>query len=260
MSHDPSLDRTTDSKGLIKERPWHGKDGLEHVQTIKEPKQNIPTFAETIALLMKEENAHVKFNVDVKVQNDPDRLFSLMHEVISSLPNWETALAPRLVIGLWHPRFIPSAKTHLRYCSFSYIGHNPYTARQYFWNDVDTFSVSFSALTTTNGQRFVKECKAAGKQLMVWTVNEPEQMMEAVRWGVDGILTDVTKTWLDLRASLQADYDNTISKYGRIFLWKNWYFYSPVIVVNQHLNKMRLERVAGPFDQVVVNIVQPAIA
>jgi phosphatidylglycerol phospholipase C len=39
--------------GLIKERNWYGEDGLEHVRTIKEPKQGIPTFAETIALLMK---------------------------------------------------------------------------------------------------------------------------------------------------------------------------------------------------------------
>lgn len=28
--------------------------------------------------------------------------------------------------------------------------------------------------------RFRKECKAAGKQLIVWTVNAPEQMMEVV--------------------------------------------------------------------------------
>jgi len=211
-------------------------------------------------MLMKEENSHVKFNVDVKIQNDPDRLFSLLQEVISSQPNWETALAPRLVIGLWHPRFLAFAKKHLRNCRFSYLGPSPTLARKYFWDDVDTFSIAFPALTTADGQKFVKECKAAGKQLMVWTVNEPEQMMEAVRWGVDVILTDVTRTWLDLRASLQADYDNTVSKYGRIFLWRNWYFYSPVILAFQHLHMMHLERVAGPFNQVILNSVQPTMA
>ena len=39
--------------GSIKERVWYGNDGMEHVRTIKEPKQSIPTFIETIDLLMK---------------------------------------------------------------------------------------------------------------------------------------------------------------------------------------------------------------
>jgi phosphatidylglycerol phospholipase C len=57
---------------------------------------------------------------------------------------------------------------------------------------------------------------------MVWTVNEPEHMMEVsgrclafwssiidclvkcVRWGADVILTDVTKKWLDLREALRG--------------------------------------------------------
>jgi hypothetical protein len=39
--------------GYIKERVWYGQDGLEHVRTVKEPKQPIPTFVETLKLLMK---------------------------------------------------------------------------------------------------------------------------------------------------------------------------------------------------------------
>jgi hypothetical protein len=39
--------------GLIRERNWYGIDGMEHIRTRKEPKQAIPTFIETINLLMK---------------------------------------------------------------------------------------------------------------------------------------------------------------------------------------------------------------
>jgi phosphatidylglycerol phospholipase C len=63
MFHDPDLSRTTDSTGLIRERDWNGEDGMHKVRTVKEPKQTIPTFAETVALLMLPENRHVKFNV-----------------------------------------------------------------------------------------------------------------------------------------------------------------------------------------------------
>jgi len=41
------------SLGLIRERNWHGEGGMQHIRTKKEPKQPIPTFAETVALLMK---------------------------------------------------------------------------------------------------------------------------------------------------------------------------------------------------------------
>ncbi|KAJ3563204.1 hypothetical protein NP233_g9091 [Leucocoprinus birnbaumii] len=194
------------------------------------------------------ENQHVKFNVDVKVQNDPDRLFKLMNDIITSQPDWETTLAPRILLGLWHPRFLTYAKQRLPYCRRSYIGNSIAIARKYFWNDCHAFSVAFAALTTADGQKFRQECKTAGKNIMVWTVNEPAHMMEAVRWGVSAIITDVTKTWLDLRAALQNDYDKMVSKYGRLFLWTPQFFL-PVLLLQGRLDQLDLERVAGPFDQ-----------
>jgi hypothetical protein len=91
----------------------------------------------------------------VKVQNDPDRLFSLMDVIISAQPGWETLLAPRILLGLWHPRFLSFAKARLPYCRRSYIGDSPYIARKYFWADCDTFSMAFAALTSGAGQRLV---------------------------------------------------------------------------------------------------------
>ncbi|KAI0068614.1 PLC-like phosphodiesterase [Artomyces pyxidatus] len=250
MFHDPSLERTTDSKGLIRERTWYGADGMEHARTTKEPKQSIPTFAETVALLMLPENRHVKFNIDVKVYNDPARLFGLIHKVISAHDGWETLLAPRLILGLWHPRFLPHAKALLPYCRRSYIGFSPYIARKYFWEGCDAFSMWFPCLTTADGERFRQECKAAGKMLMVWTVNEPEQMVEAVRMGVDAILTDVTKVWLELRTKLDGDYEGVGAQYTRAFLWTGPLYYAAVQYALVRVGKRKLEKVAGSFDAI----------
>ena len=101
------------------------------------------------------ENRHVKFNVDVKVQNDPARLFPLMHSIISAHDQWETLLAPRILLGLWHPRFLSPAKILLPYCRRSYIGHSPVFAKKYFWNSCDVFSMSFGSLTTVVGEKCV---------------------------------------------------------------------------------------------------------
>jgi phosphatidylglycerol phospholipase C len=103
--------------------------------------------------LLQPENQHVKFNVDVKVQNDPDRLFSLMHGIISSQPDWETKLAPRILLGLWHPRFVAFAKARLPYCRRSHIGESISNARNYFWGGVEVFSMSFASLATSDGQK-----------------------------------------------------------------------------------------------------------
>jgi glycerophosphoryl diester phosphodiesterase/phosphatidylglycerol phospholipase C len=77
MFHDPTLDRTTTGKGLIREQTWKGViqyvhkktsyfaararsrypmavlSGHRHVRTTKEPVQPIPLFEELIALLME---------------------------------------------------------------------------------------------------------------------------------------------------------------------------------------------------------------
>ncbi|KAJ3563203.1 hypothetical protein NP233_g9090 [Leucocoprinus birnbaumii] len=217
MFHDPDLARTTNSTGLIKERNWFGEDGMQHVRTIKEPIQPIPLFSETVELLMRPENLHVRFNIDVKIQNDPEKLFKLLSDVITSQPSWETVLAPRILLGLWHPKFIEPAKRLLPYCKRSFIGFSIETARKYFWDHCDAFSVWFAALTSAEGHKFREDCLKARKYLLVWTVNDPAHMMEAVRWGVGGIITDVTNTWLDLRAGLQKDYDNVGAQYGRLY-------------------------------------------
>jgi hypothetical protein len=87
------------------------------------------------------------------VQNDPARLFRLMHKTISSHDDWETLLAPRILLGLWHPCFLPHAKDHLGYCKRSYIGNSVSVARKYFWQECDTFSMSFGSLTSAEGQK-----------------------------------------------------------------------------------------------------------
>ncbi len=96
------------------------------------------------------------FDVDVKVFNEPTRLFSLMHAIISSHDGWETLLAPRIVLGLWHPRFLKPAEKLLPYCRRSHIGISPRIAKQYFWDSCDSFSMAFSALATMEGDTCVK--------------------------------------------------------------------------------------------------------
>ena len=97
----------------------------------------------------------MKFNVDVKVQNKPAHLFALMHKIISAQPEWESALAPRILLGLWHTKFLEPAKTHVPYLRRSHIGANLAVARKYFWESCEVFSMNFGVLTSWDGERCV---------------------------------------------------------------------------------------------------------
>ncbi|KAF8603474.1 PLC-like phosphodiesterase [Ceratobasidium sp. AG-I] len=245
MFHDPSLGRTTDGKGLIREKRWEGD--MENTRTIREPRQAIPTFAQTIELLMRPENAHAQFNVDVKVQNDPERLFKLMRKTIEGYADWENTLAPRILLGLWHPKFIDPAKQVLPELRRAHIGSSPHIAKEYFWESCESFSLDFASLSSTEGEKFRKECKVANKKLLVWTVNKKEEMIEAARWGVDVILTDVTAVWLQLRAQLHADFDKTSRSSSRWFLWTSPMYYYPARLYYWSFQRSSLERAGGKF-------------
>ena len=120
---------------------------------------------------------------DIKPNNDPAVLFPLLHKLIVAHESWETLLAPRLVLGLWHPRFIPFAREILPGCRRSYLGISVSDARTYFWDNVDTISLLFASIISNGGRTFVEQMHAAGKRVMVWTVNDPEMMLEVTSSG-----------------------------------------------------------------------------
>lgn len=118
-----------------------------------------------MALLMRTENRHVSINIDIKPGNDPKRLFTLMHEIVTGYDGYETSLGPRLVLGLWHPRYLGPALDIVPYMRRVHIGVSPSFAREHFWEACDGFSLRFAALSSTDGAAFRAECRAAGKDL-----------------------------------------------------------------------------------------------
>jgi glycerophosphoryl diester phosphodiesterase len=46
---------------------------------------------------------------------------------------------------------------------------------------------------TLVAETLIRELKAAGKKILVWTVNSPAQMQRLRDWGVDGIISDDTR-------------------------------------------------------------------
>ncbi|KAH9460666.1 hypothetical protein Pst134EB_008830 [Puccinia striiformis f. sp. tritici] len=245
MIHDPSLGRTTDGQGKIDSLPYVG--GLDAIRTLKAPHQKIPTFDETIDLLMLKENQHVTFNIDCKPTNDPERLFNLIKASIERFQDHALLLSPRLVLGMYHPKFLEPAARLLPDLKRIHIGVSPSMARNYFWEACEGFSMKFSCLVGWEGLLFRKDCQKAGKSIMVWTVNDRQEMIEACKWGVDAILTDKTKYYLALRQQMKADWSAVAAETSALFPYTSIHYNGLVSWLFGRLIFYYLYRLAGPF-------------
>ncbi|KNE90067.1 hypothetical protein PSTG_16472 [Puccinia striiformis f. sp. tritici PST-78] len=247
MFHDPSLERTTNGQGMIESLPYIG--GIDAICTLKAPHQKIPTFDETMDLLMLKENQHVIFNIDCKPNNDPERLFTLIKASIEKFPDHATLLSPRLVLGLWHPKFLDHSARLLPALKKAYIGNSPSMARKYFWDACQGFSMKFSCLVGWEGLSFREDCQKAGKSLLVWTVNDRQEMIEACKWGwgVYAILTDKTADYLALRQQIKDDWSAVTAETSALFPYSSIHYNGLVSWLWGQLDSYSLSCSVGPF-------------
>jgi len=245
MFHDPALDRTTDGVGRIAHTDYYG--GLDKLRTKEFPQQPIATFHEAMQLISRPENQHVTFNVDIKPENDARRVFALMAGVLADFPNYQTDLAPRIVLGIWHPKFIQPAKEFLPQCYRLCISCGTDLARKHFWGQVDGFSISFASLAAGDGPAFRRDCQQAGYALYVWTVNDRDEMIEASKWQVEAILTDKCSDYLHLRSKMQDDFHAVTKSKRALSSFRKWGNYRIVNSLYIWLEDWRLVQAAGPL-------------
>lgn len=249
MFHDPELHRTTNGTGRIDDQPWTGV--LEHVRTLKEPHQPIPLFTEVLEILMSPEYQHVKLNIDCKVESEPVKLFTMIRAEIEKYANWQNVLAPRLILGIWHPKFLQPALEILPYLPRFAISMSIPQVRQYFFNNCHGFSLMYEVLASKKGEEFREECKKLNKEICAWTVNGKEEMRECVRWGVKSIISDKPDQWRaikkDILANRKAALKPTLTTYVLPYLQKKNYWFEYQRLANEETEY--LEREAGKFDK-----------
>ncbi|KAI9636540.1 PLC-like phosphodiesterase [Dioszegia hungarica] len=246
--HDPELDTKTDGKGKIELQAWRGH--LEHVRTKQAPVQPLPFLSDVLEVMLYPGNEAVKLNLDCKVGIDPERLFVLIQGVLTTFDDWEKRLAPRIILGLWHPKFLLPAARHLPYLPRYAISMTLADAKRYFWNSVHGFSMYYEGLATREGQLFIAECKAEGRSVCAWTVNTKEGMRECARWGIASCITDRPDRWREVAAEFEADYEGAMKPTLQTFLlpWLSRTAYSFDIAREAKDDKEYLEREGGRFE------------
>lgn len=205
LLHDADLRRTTDCSGNVADVVlselsacdagyWFVPAGTgEH--PFRGSSLTVPRLTELLDLVMTEDSA-VSINVEIKNQPeeigfDPgdriaDRLIEILHElsglghVLISSFNPETIDRVKVLEPAIRTAYLcgPQADLHARTAYCQARGH-------------DAIHPHHSLLMSGEvANRLVDVMHGAGLEVNVWTVNDPQRMLEMAAAGVDGIITD----------------------------------------------------------------------
>jgi glycerophosphoryl diester phosphodiesterase len=182
--HDSKLDRVTDRTGVVAELPWSEVskakiNGHEPIPRLDELLEHFPA---------------IRFNLDIKAENGLQPAADVLRSAgaidrvcVSSFSQSRVRrirklLGPRLCTGYgeWEIaliRFLPIAPASSGACLQIPRGYGP-----------------FRVLTPG----LIRRAHARGKQVHVWTVDDPATMRRMLDAGVDGIITDRTDLLRDV--------------------------------------------------------------
>ena len=193
VCHDPTLDRTTDRSGRIEELT------LEEIRQarIKDAEGNlydetVPTLEEVLALV----KGHCNLLLEVK-RNRKDQYPGIEARILAAVD----AAGMRgttvfqsfddLVLENFHALDKTLRLEKLLFCRLPFGlcfdgGFRRFSLEKYHY--IASFN-SMGALTT---RRFVRQMHAAGREVKIWTVNNPAKLIE----GVDGVITNDPRLFL----------------------------------------------------------------
>ena len=182
--HDDVLDRVTDARGAIAELPW-GEISAARIHGV----DAVPTMDELF-----ETFPDARFNIDIKAPGAIGPLVDAIrrHDAIdrvcigsfddARLRLVRRALGPRLATSAG-PRDV--ALTRLLPRVVTRLLRSPSQALQ-----IPVSQRVGRASITLVTPRLVAAAHALGKQVHVWTIDDPDEMHRLLDLGVDGIVTD----------------------------------------------------------------------
>lgn len=103
----------------------------------------------------------------------------------------------------------------------------------------------FSSLVNQNGQKFIAEMKAAGKEIYTWTVNDPDQMAQCIKWEIHTVMTDKPTVYLNLVKEIQEDnkkYEDKVIR-SNWYTWQRMAYYTFMPKMTYVLEKRYLDRI-----------------
>lgn len=173
--HDDTVDRTTNGKGEVQEKTF---DELRSLDAGKG--QKIPTLQEVLDLVDKK----VIVNIELKGPNTAGPVAKVIEEYIKQ-KNWIEDLF--LVSSFNHPELLKFKKINPNIKIGALIEKIPEGGAK-FAQDLGVYSVNICAEFVN--QKFVDDAHVSGLKVLVWTVDDADDINKIKSLGVDGIFSN----------------------------------------------------------------------
>lgn len=196
LSHDPTLKRCFGLPDKIIDCEWNY---LSTLRTVGENPQPMLRLLDLLEFLSGNALEDSWVLLDIKLDNNADDVMRLIANTIASVP--PSAKRPwnkRIVLGIWATKYLSLCAKYLPDFPISYIGFSTLYARQFLSVPNVSFNMLFAVLMGPLGSGFVKAARKHDRPVFAWTVNEKKKMRWCVRKGLDGVVTDDPKAFLEV--------------------------------------------------------------
>jgi phosphatidylglycerol phospholipase C len=194
LSHDATLKRCFGEETKIADCEW---EYLKELRTLKEPKQPMPRLLDLLRYLNTPGLEDIWVLLDIKLDDEATTMITLisrtLEEVKATRP-W----SERIMLGCWNAKYVPLCQKLLPGYPMAHIGWNISYARQFLKVPNVQFNMLQPAMVGPWGNSFMKEVHDANRSLFLWTVNQEKSMRWCMSKGVDGVITDDPKKYLEL--------------------------------------------------------------
>lgn len=197
LSHDKDLKRCFGREEKIIDCDYEFLSGL---RTLTAPHEPLPRLADLLDYLAQPGLEEIWVMLDIKLDNNADDVMRLIAETIQSVaPSPSRPWRSRVVLGCWAAKYLPLCSQYLPGFPVTHIGFSTLIASYFLGVPNMAFNLNQAVMMTPWGRLFIRKAQRDQRPVYAWTVNDESRMRWDIRRGLDGVITDDPKLFLEVR-------------------------------------------------------------
>ncbi|KAH8147535.1 uncharacterized protein LAJ45_08362 [Morchella importuna] len=194
ISHDATLKRVFGEEGKVIDCDY---SYLKTLRTVEAPHVPMASLKEVLELLCQPALRKMWLLLDIKIDNDAENIIRLTAETLKDVGGGVEFWGNRVVLGCWTLNFIPLCERYLPGFPITHIGYSIPYAREFLKIPNVSFNMRYAILDGPKGEKFLKDARAAGRDVYTWTVNDEQVMKWTIAHGIDVKFLDICEKYLN---------------------------------------------------------------